>query len=128
MVGLLNTHIETQCMFLFKWNLRYILCSIHTIYQGCTNMNILPYTDMQYFYNPILDTQCQYDTKTDTDIQISDIPYIETTFKVRMQKLKLKDVIHSFNYGTFQLWYIPIMDTNHFILNQTKSNHTGIVI
>ncbi len=32
-------------------------------------------------------------------MSISDMPYIETTFEVKKQKLKLKDVIHSiFNY------------------------------
>ncbi len=51
-------------------------------------MKFLPDTDIQYFYNI---NQIPY---TDRYL-ISNMIYVETTFEVRKQKLKRKDVIHS---------------------------------
>ncbi len=48
-------------------------------------MNILPNTDIWYFYN--LKSRIRYPIP----IPISNMPYFETTFEVKKQKFKLKD-------------------------------------
>ncbi len=50
-------------------------------------MKFLSDTDIQYFYNLNSDARYGYPI-------FLDMPNIETTFEVRKQNLKLKDVIH----------------------------------
>ncbi len=79
--------------------------------QGCANMKFIPDTDIQYFYNLILETRHQFQYR----YVISNVPYIETTFEVWKQKLKLKDVVHSL-FELLLVWYTLLVGTNHLLI------------
>ncbi len=88
---------------------------------GCADMTFLPHTDIRYIYNLKLDSRYQ------SQYPIFDLPHFETTFEVKKQKLKLKDVVH---IQLLLVCYRPTLTSiNHCNLTFTSTlQHTGMEV